>query len=170
MGTAIYETTSLHDAPAGTHYAGTDDAADERDRREAEHIARHHAHMVAELDALSAAVHDAPADEIAAARQALDRFFAEALLPHAAGEERTTYRAAAGLDEGRLLVDSLVREHLLIRSWVETFAAATDADARVWGPAIAQLFRSHQAKEDEVVTPLLLATPGISLAEVHGGH
>lgn len=150
-----------------TTTAATPSAAD---LHEAEHIRRHHAHMVAQLDSLAAALDAAPEGSAGQARADLIRCFVDELLPHAAAEEDTTYRAAAGVTEGRLLVDSLEREHLLIRTAIDGYRAAPDREAAIWALALGEIFRSHQAKEDEVVTPLLLAAPGVSLAQVHGGH
>ena len=63
-----------------------------------------------------------------------------------------------------------MREHVLIRGAVTHFNEADMDDARIWGLAIADPFRSHQAKEDDIVVPMLLAAPGVSLADAHGAH
>lgn len=143
---------------------------DEIELHEAEHIRHHHAHMVAALDELARALHDADAASAPAARTALETFFAEKLLPHARSEETSIYAAAADLSEGRLLVEALVREHRLIQTMIALEEKGDLEDARVWGLAIAETFRGHQAKEDEVVVPLLLAAPGVSLVEAHRGR
>lgn len=148
----------------------TTTSSDERDLQEAEHIRRHHAHLVAELDGLTRAFHEADDADTDRDRAAVATFLDDSLLPHARGEEETIYRAAAGLESGAPLVDALVREHQLIQQMVSAFGSSSPADARVWGLAISETFRSHQAKEDEVVVPLLLAAPGVSLVEAHAGH
>ncbi len=139
----------------------------ERDLHEAEHIRRHHGHLVAELDRLSDQLASHPSE---GAREELSHFLTDSLLPHAAGEERSIYQAASRLEAGQALVEALVREHVLIRGAVTHFNEADMDDARIWGLAIADTFRSHQAKEDAIVVPMLLAAPGVSLADAHGAH
>ncbi len=129
----------------------------ERDLHEAEHIRRHHGHLVAELDRLSDQLASHPSE---GAREELSHFLTDSLLPHAAGEERSIYQAASRLEAGQALVEALVREHVLIRGAVTHFNEADMDDARIWGLAIADTFRSHQAKEDDIVVPMLLAAPG----------
>ena len=131
----------------------------ERDLHEAEHIRRHHGHLVAELDRLSDQLASHPSE---GAREELSHFLTDSLLPHAAGEERSIYQAASRLEAGQALVEALVREHVLIRGAVTHFNEADMDDARIWGLAIADTFRSHQAKEDDIVVPMLLAAPGRS--------
>lgn len=140
----------------------------------ADHIRDHHGAMVAELARLTTAVRDAPPAEATAARAALAQWFETTLVPHADEEEATTYRAARELPEGRLLIEAMVREHVLIKRLVALFAEAEGSSAAAYARAVLEAFTSHQEKENEVILPLLVAAPQVSLAEVMaaapGGH
>lgn len=134
-------------------------------------IKAHHAVMIKDLDRLSAAL---SGDEAGAAKRELETWVAEVLIPHAEEEEATTYRAAAGLPEGKLLIASMLAEHQLIRLTARHMSEADRADA-VWafGRALFDTFDSHQRKENEIILPLLVASPDISLTAVMGpdhGH
>jgi hypothetical protein len=147
------------------------------DARLADDIRIHHSAMVTDLDRLSAALRDAGSDgdgeRAGAARAALASWFADVLVPHADEEESTTYRAAAALPEGRLLIDSMVREHVLIKRLVGLFGTASVTAAAAYGRAVFEAFDSHQRKENEVILPLLVDSPAVSLVQVMGaahGH
>lgn len=135
-----------------SHHHGSVDQLDEKG---AEEIRRHHAAMVADLDRLSADFAARPDDEAAAS--ALQDWFRDVLVPHAAEEEVTTYAAAAQLAEGRLLIDAMTREHVLIRRLVELVGtSAKPAVAAAYGRAVFETFDSHQRKENEIILPLLI--------------
>lgn len=141
----------------------------------AQEIKTHHAAMVADLDRLTGALRDAEPETRAGARMTLAKWFEDVLVPHADEEERTTYAAAAGLPEGRLLIEAMVREHVLIKRLVALCVQAPDgAVAAAYGRAVLATFDSHQSKENEIILPLLLQAQGVSLAEVvgesHGHH
>lgn len=138
------------------------------DAEVAQRIREHHAAMVADLDRLTAVLRDAPTAGRDTARVQLQHWFATVLVPHADEEEVTTYRAAAGLAEGRLLIESMVREHVLIKRLVALVGENEGAAAAAYGRAVFEAFSSHQAKENDVVLPLLVDAPGISLADVIG--
>ena len=91
-----------------------------------------------------------------------------------AEEEETTYRAAAELVEGALLIRAMLDEHVLIREIAAHMADATDpAEAGAYGRALFAIFESHQRKENELILPLLIDTGEISLTGVMGaahGH
>jgi hypothetical protein len=154
-------TSSSHVRPAEAHH-GSDAAI-------AEQVRAHHASMVADLDRLTAALRDAPAAEEDSARTALQEWFQSVLVPHADEEEDTTYRAAAELAEGRLLIEAMVREHLLIKRLVALVGDSEPPAAAAYGRAVFEAFSSHQAKENDVVLPLLVDAPQVSLADVMGG-
>lgn len=124
------------------------------------HAHTHHAHhthavMVADLDRLTSAFAESGSERD---RSALLGWFAEALVPHAAEEEVSTYAAAAELPEGRLLVEALTREHVLLRRLVGLVGGTADpVAAAAYGRAVLATFESHQRVEDEVVLPLLSA-------------
>ncbi|MFM6849954.1 MAG: hemerythrin domain-containing protein [Terrabacter sp.] len=151
-------------APAASHA---------RDAEIADHIRTHHASMVADLDRLSETLRDATAPDQERARTALQDWFRNVLVPHADEEEATTYRAAAELSEGRLLIAAMVREHVLIKRLVALVGDSDVTSAAAYGRAVFEAFSSHQAKENDVVLPLLVDAPGVSLAHVMGdehGH
>lgn len=146
------------------------------DRAVAGEIRTHHAAMVTTLDELTTSLQraaaDKAADTAADARRALTSWFHDVLVPHADEEEATTYRAAARLPEGRLLIRSMVQEHVLVKRLVSHFEEADDARvAAAYGRAVFDVFESHQAKENEIILPLLLDAASLSLGEVvSAGH
>ncbi len=147
-------------------------ASGEADARAVEAVESHHAEMAGTLKMHVDAVVNA-AKAHAPAGAAVDRLAAwctSELVPHALGEERTLYPAAAALPEGRLLVEAMVAEHAVITRLVEQIsatldpvAAATDAQA-LW-----EIFASHLAKENDLILPLLAASPEVSVAELLDG-
>lgn len=139
-----------------------------RDERAADQIRAHHAVMVAHLDRLTAALRDGRPAEQERARGELIKWIETVLLPHAAEEEETTYRAAADLSEGRLLIEAMVREHGVIKRLVALLRASEGAVAAMAGRAIYEAFTAHQGTENEVILPLLVGGAGVSLAEVVG--
>ncbi len=139
----------------------------------AHQIQTHHAAMVTELDRLTAALRDATPSEQHEAHRNLAAWFETVLVPHADEEEATTYHAAAELVEGRLLIAAMVREHTLIKRLVTLFDESEPAAAAAYGRAIFETFHSHQGKENDVILPLLVNAPQVSLVEVMGqahGH
>ncbi|WP_068399526.1 hemerythrin domain-containing protein [Kribbia dieselivorans] len=133
------------------HHHGS---ADHLDAASAEQIRAHHKVMVADLDRLSAAY---VAQPDSSTREPLLTWFREVLVPHAAEEEVSTYAACAKMPEGRLLIDAMVREHVLIRRLVELVGTTTDpVAAAAYGRAVFEAFESHQLKENEIILPLLL--------------
>jgi hypothetical protein len=162
---------SVTDAPtaAASHEALTPEALPRSDAEIAQQIRQHHAGMVADLDGLTATLRDAPTEEQGAARARLQAWFETVLVPHADEEEATTYRAAGELSEGRLLIEAMVREHLLIKRLVALFRESEAAAAAAYARAVLEAFTSHQGKENEVILPLLVAAPRVSLAAVMGG-
>jgi len=91
----------------------------------------------------------------------------EVLLPHAAEEESTTYAAAAGLSEGAALVDALTREHGTITHLAGEFHGSDDLVlAAGYARSLFHVFQAHQAKENDIVIPMLLDEPTVSLSAV----
>jgi Hemerythrin HHE cation binding domain len=154
----------------------TDTARRDRDAALAEELIAHHAVMVADMDRLSTALADAAAagTDNDAPHRALRAWVHDVLVPHAAEEEETVYRAAAKLVEGALLIRSMLAEHVLIREIAAHMADATDpGQAGAYGRALFAIFESHQRKENELILPLLVAADELSLTEVMGvahGH
>ena len=134
------------------------EAAHTHDTALAETLKQHHAHMVTELDRLSAEFAAAVDADSVAARRALAQWIDDVLLPHAVEEELTSYRAAAALPQGKLLIDAMLREHVLIRRLVALFKQLADpAVSATYGRAVFEVFESHQRKENEIILPLLVA-------------
>lgn len=158
-------TTQTSTPPTSTFAPADDRRADEEF---AAVIRTHHAAMVRDLDRLTAQVRDAAPDAQDDAHARLVEWFETVLVPHADEEEATTYRAAAELPEGALLIDAMVREHVLIKRLVALFGENRGAVAATYGRAVYETFESHQRKENEVILPLLVGAPQVSLADVAG--
>jgi uncharacterized protein (DUF2249 family)/iron-sulfur cluster repair protein YtfE (RIC family) len=149
-------------------------ASSEADAAAAAAVEQHHAELagalaVATQRLLTAAAHgDAEAAE--AARGELVSWCRTELVPHAAAEEEALYPAARGREAGRLLVDGMLAEHTVIRDLLEDIAAAKDpVRAAAAGAALRAVFDSHLAKENELVLPLLVGAPDVSVAELLAG-
>lgn len=140
------------------------------DARLADGIRAHHAAMVAELEQITAAVREAGPGQEAAARDRARRWYADVLVPHADEEEATTYAAAGELAEGKLLIEGMFLEHVLIKRLVGYFSQSDGAAAAAYATAIFEVFDSHQRKENDLILPLLVRSPAVSLAEAMGGH
>ena len=144
----------------------------------ADELRAHHRVMMAELDRLTAELLEVArtGGDVAPAREALEHWIAQVLVPHAAEEEASTYLVAGDLSEGRLLIESMLAEHGLIRRTAGHITTATDAlEAAVYGRLLFDLFESHQQKENDLILPLLVDSPNVSLGEVmeekvHGHH
>lgn len=115
--------------------------------------------MVDELGRLTAAVRDVEPELQRDARSRLAEWLQAVLVPHADEEERTIYHAAAQLPQGALLIDAMVREHVLIKRLVTLFEESDGAACAAYGRAIFETFESHQRKENEMILPLLSDAP-----------
>ncbi|MGB9034992.1 MAG: hemerythrin domain-containing protein [Paeniglutamicibacter sp.] len=160
---------------AGKHEHGkagasaAEDGHHAADARMADEIRVHHASMVAELERITAALREAGPGHEATARDQVQRWYADVLVPHADEEEATTYAAAGELAEGRLLIEGMVQEHVLIKRLVGHFGRSEGATAAAYATAVLEAFESHQRKENELILPLLVHSPAVSLTEVMGG-
>ena len=149
-------------------------ASSAADARAAEAVEHHHARMAGALalqaERLAARARAGREAAAAQARDELVRWCHAELLPHAAAEEGTLYRAAAERAEGRLLVAAMSAEHETIRRHVDGLTAAGGAvDAAVAAGALRAVFDTHLAKENDQVLPLLVAAPDVSVAALLGG-
>ena len=149
-------------------------ASSEADAKAADAVRQHHAELAGALSlrteelVAAAARHDTPAAELA--RRDLVDWCDRELIPHARAEEQSMYPAAQGTVEGRLLVEAMLGEHEVIARLVRGVADAADlVRAAPSATALHTVFDSHLAKENDLVLPLLAATPGISVAELLGG-
>lgn len=144
------------------------------DHRAAAAVVEHHAHLADELAAhtgrLRAAATGADPELAWRARDTLLAWLRTELLPHAAAEEAAMYPAAAAQPTGRLLVDGMLAEHRAITALVtELEAAGTPVDAAAAARALSALFAVHLTKENDLVLPLLAATPEVSVAALLEG-
>jgi uncharacterized protein (DUF2249 family) len=149
-------------------------ASSEADAAAAEAVVHHHAQLSGVLAVRVAALVSAAAGRDAAsagaARRDLVGWCERELVPHALAEEGTLYPAARATGDGRLLVDGLLAEHVVITGLVRELAVASDpVRAAAAARALQVLFESHQAKENDLVLPLLVAAPGVSLADLLAG-
>lgn len=132
-------------------------------------VRRHHAELArgvaqrvnAVLDAvdmLSPAVEDT--------RSELARYCEQELLPHAAAEEDSLYRAGAELTASELLVAAMTAEHVALRALVDEIVHARSS-ARLAAAAggLRSLFEAHLAKENDSLLPALVAA-GVNLETV----
>jgi uncharacterized protein (DUF2249 family)/iron-sulfur cluster repair protein YtfE (RIC family) len=149
-------------------------ASDEADATAAQAVEQHHAQMQGALrvrvEALVAGA--SRGDEVAAraAQSDLVGWCRSELVPHAAAEEETLYPAARARTEARLLVESMLGEHQVIVGLVDELAAATDpVRAAAAARALQALFDTHLTKENELVLPVLVSAPDVSVAALLAG-
>jgi hypothetical protein len=138
----------------------------------AEELRAHHAKMIGDVDRLTSRLLDAAlgGGDTGTARRELEHWIADVLVPHAEEEEATTYRACSGLAEGRLLIESMLAEHVLIRKTADAVSAADHpVAAAAYGRALFEIFDSHQRKENDIILPLLVASDQVRLVEVMAG-
>lgn len=143
----------------------------EEDAALAENLKSHHAVMVDALDRLSGdlATAAASAADTGPAKQHLETWIEEVLVPHAEEEEATSYRAAAELPEARLLIRSMLEEHVLIRQTAAHVTSAVNPlAAGTYARSLFEIFNSHQRKENEMILPLLVKSDAVSLTAVIG--
>ena len=149
-------------------------ASTEADARAAEAVEHHHAQMAGALsvkvEALVAAAARQDTSAAEEARTGLADWCEQELVPHALAEEKAMYPAAQAMTEGRLLVEGMLEEHKVIVGLVRSVATATDpVRAAAAAEALVVMFESHLAKENELVLPLLVASPQVSVAELLRG-
>lgn len=137
-------------------------------------VEQHHAQLAGSLalrvEGLVAAAAQGNGQAATRSQAQLVTWCRDELVPHAQAEESAMYPLARALSEGRLLVDGMLAEHVVILGLVDEIAQATDpVRAAVAARALQTLFESHLAKENELVIPLLLGAPGVSLADILGG-
>lgn len=137
-------------------------------------VVDHHAQLTETLrdrsSRLIAAVEHDDVPEIWIRRDELLNWLRGDLLPHAAAEEATLYRAAAAQTRGELLIDGMLDEHRLITSLVVELESATSPTAAaVAARALVAVLATHLKKENDLVVPLVLRAENTSLSEVLGG-
>lgn len=152
-------------------------ATTEGDAAAVEAIVAHHSLLASTLsvrvDALIAAV---SADlgpgtaGIAAELQGLVEFCTYELLPHAAAEEATLYPAAATDPHTRLLVEGMTSEHRVLESLADNLRHAdSPVNAAAQAEALRVLFAVHVTKENNLILPVVAASPALSLTDILAG-
>ncbi|OFE17049.1 cation-binding protein [Humibacillus sp. DSM 29435] len=154
-------------------------ASDEADARAAAAVEQHHAQLSGALalkagGVIAAAVRetdDAPSGGwVDTAATDLVQWCRTELIPHAVAEETTLYAAARERVEGRLLVESMLREHAVLMALVDEIEGATSTVAKAAGARTLQvLFDTHLDKENTLVLPLLVGAPDVSVAKLLEG-
>ena len=149
-------------------------ASTQADAMAAAAVERHHAEMAGALATmveelvLSASRSDGAA--AIAAQHSLAAWCAQELVPHALAEEKAMYPAAEAIAAARLLITAMVAEHGTIVDLVAEVQTAPDmVRAAAAARALQVTFTSHLAKENELILPLLVATPEVSVAELLSG-
>ncbi len=149
-------------------------ASNEAEAHAAEAVRQHHAGLAGALtlrtEALFAAASGRDLAAAERARRDLVDWCERELVPHALAEEQALYPAAQATIEGRLLVEAMLGEHGVITGLLREVADSADL-LRAAGSAVAlrAVFDSHLTKENDLVVPLLAATPGVSLHDLLGG-
>ncbi len=149
-------------------------ASNEADARAAEAVEQHHAQMAgalaARVEALVSAAEAGSHDAATSARRDLVDWCERELVPHALAEESAMYPAARVRTEGRLLVEGMLAEHEVITGLVRELAATEQSvRAAAAARALRVAFDSHLAKENDLVLPLLVAAPDVSVADLLSG-
>jgi uncharacterized protein (DUF2249 family) len=149
-------------------------ASTEADARAAEAVEQHHAQMAGALatqvEALVSAAASRDDRAAGAAREALVSWCERELVPHALAEEKAMYPAAQARSEGRLLVEGMLGEHQVITGLVQLLGTTAEpVRAAAAAKALQVAFENHLAKENELVLPLLVSAPDVSVAELLGG-
>ncbi len=149
-------------------------ASSEADIKAAEAVEQHHAQMAGTLavrvEALVAAAAAGDRARAEDARSVLVGWCEQDLVPHALAEERTMYPAARAKVEAKLLVEGMLEEHNVITGLVQLLASTTDpVRAASAAKALQVAFENHLSKENDLVLPLLVAAPDVSVADLLGG-
>lgn len=140
--------------------------ADDEDALQA--ILRHHRELTDGVSSRVASLHGlvAAGEPYQTALADLVAYVADEILTHAVAEEQTLYPAAAatGLAER---VEVMVAEHRELEQALEGLARpANGSDAARRSEALASLFATHVATENELILPALLEAKEASLAEL----
>ena len=154
-------------------------ASDAADARAAAAVEQHHAQLSGALalkagGVIAAAVRetdDGPSGGwVDSAAADLVRWCRTELLPHAAAEETTLYAAARDRVEGRLLVESMLREHSVLIGLVDEIEGASSSVAQAAAArALHVMFDAHLDKENAFVLPLLVSATDVSVAQLLEG-
>lgn len=149
-------------------------ASSEADANAAEAVKQHHAVLAGALRMRTEALFTAASQRDTAAAETARRDLVDwcerELVPHARAEEQAMYPAAQATVEGRLLVEAMLGEHEVLTGLLREVADAGDLRrAAAAATALRAVFDSHLTKENDLVVPLLAATPGVSVAGLLDG-
>ena len=138
-------------------------------------VEAHHAAMLRHLNGLvgllTEAVEAADADAGRTAQATLLDWCDKELVPHALAEEGPLYSGPHGTPEARLLVDGMLAEHKVIVGLIEELRTSEGVAAAVAAGAIQRIFALHLDKENRLLMPFVIQSPGLSLAQaVEGLH
>ena len=138
-------------------------------------VESHHAAMLRHLNGLvgllTEAVEAADADAGRTAQATLLDWCDKELVPHALAEEGPLYSGPHGTPEARLLVDGMLAEHKVIVGLIEELRTSEGVAAAVAAGAIQRIFALHLDKENRLLMPFVIQSPGLSLAQaVEGLH
>jgi len=144
-------------------------ASSQADAGAAEAVEQHHAELAGALavkvEALLAAASAGDLHAASAARAALVEWWVSELEPHALAEEKALYPAAQSRPESRLLIEGMLGEHAVIGRLASDLAATGDpVRAAALGKALQVVFEGHLEKENDLVLPVLVAAPDVSVA------
>jgi uncharacterized protein (DUF2249 family)/iron-sulfur cluster repair protein YtfE (RIC family) len=143
------------------------------DQQAAQAVVSHHTDLANTLAIHADGLLDAAIAGDPTARQsqaALVAWLHAELLPHASAEEAALYPAAAGQPGGGALIAGMIDEHRAIVALVAELEHATSpVAAAAAARALRALFSTHLAKENDLVVPMLVAAPDVSLAQLLDG-
>ena len=153
------------------HGTGKDASAESRALQAVE---AHHADMLRHLNGLVGLLTEAVESRDPSAEEsqaALLDWCDKELVPHALAEEGPLYSGPHGTPEARLLVDGMLAEHQVIVGLVDELRTADGVAAAVAAGAIQRIFALHLDKENRLLMPFIVESPGLSLAHaVEGLH
>jgi uncharacterized protein (DUF2249 family) len=137
-------------------------------------VVRHHAQLAAgvgrRVETLLHRVDSVNLLRAEDARRDLLAYLHSEVLPHAAAEEAALYPSAAAIPAGTLLVAGMTAEHAALTALTAELAdAGSLLRAAAAARALAAMFATHLAKENDLVLPLLITAPGVCLAEILAG-
>ncbi|WP_426977849.1 hemerythrin domain-containing protein [Pseudarthrobacter sp. O4] len=155
----------------GTLNTAAKDTGEEAGALEA--VEQHHGSMLKRLNALVFTLtHAVKAGDAVAehdAHEVLVEWCETELVPHSLAEEGALYGGAGDAPEGKLLVEGMLAEHQVLAGLAEDLRGASGVDAAVAAGAIRQIFAVHVDKANRLLLPLIVASPGLSLAQAVGG-
>ncbi|GGI00268.1 hemerythrin domain-containing protein [Arthrobacter liuii] len=138
-------------------------------------VEAHHADMLRQLNGLVGLLTEAAeardADAVQTTQAALLDWCDKELVPHALAEEGPLYSGPHGMPEAKLLVDGMLAEHQVIVGLVDELRTADGVAAAVAAGSIQRIFALHLDKENRLLMPFVVESPGLSLAQaVEGLH